>query len=371
MSGLNVKLQNGGTVNINTGEHIDNIKKKLGKDIGNFFESIDNGNKILDANEIDKLKSKLIEKNYKVEVAADGNTPAKAYNAAIQNIRSKYDPEKLKKDFKTEEADLHEIKRGDSLYTIAKNALRKEGLPHDARSINERIGQIACLNNINDVNNVKVGTKLIVNLAAPKAIPPKAVVAENKPAPKISKAEPKQNPKISHSSAKNLHWTQMSDEQMREIYGNYSRDITTPYSGNAEDLNRYLKGKGVLSGQGQAFIDAQNKYGISASALIGIAMNESAQGTSPNAKNKKNVGGVRIPGSTTFKTYSSVAECIDDMARFLKNGYVNNKGRSLTKLYQINAKYCPSSDPTDKKDLNSLWARNVNKYAREVESALV
>ena len=59
MSGLNVKLQNGGTVNINTGEHIDNIKKKLGEDIGNFFESIDNGNKILDANEIDKLKSKL------------------------------------------------------------------------------------------------------------------------------------------------------------------------------------------------------------------------------------------------------------------------------------------------------------------------
>ena len=100
-------------------------------------------------------------------------------------------------------------------------------------------------------------------------------------------------------------------------------------------------------------------------------MNESAQGTSSHAKNKKNVGGVRIPGSTTFKTYGSVAECIDDMARFLKNGYVNNKGRSLTKLYQINAKYCPSSDPTDKKDLNSLWARNVNKYAREVESALV
>ena len=84
MSGLNVKLQNGGTVNINTGEHIDNIKKKLGEDIGNFFESIDNGNKILDANEIDKLKSKLIEKNYKVEVAADGNTPAKAYNAAFK-----------------------------------------------------------------------------------------------------------------------------------------------------------------------------------------------------------------------------------------------------------------------------------------------
>ncbi|OLA73537.1 MAG: hypothetical protein BHW62_06435 [Acinetobacter sp. CAG:196_36_41] len=173
------------------------------------------------------------------------------------------------------------------------------------------------------------------------------------------------------ASLKAKHWTEMTDSEMRQVYGDYTRDITTPYKGTAADLNKYLEGKGVLSGQGQAFIDAQNKYGISASALIGIAMNESAQGTSSHAKNKKNVGGVRIPGSTTFKTYSSVAECIDDMARFLKNGYVNNKGRSLTKLYQINAKYCPSSDPTDKEDLNSLWARNVNKYAREVESALV
>ena len=369
MSGLNVKLQNGGTVNINTGEHFDNIKKKLGEDIGNFFESIDNGNKILDANEIDKLKSKLIEKNYKVEVAADGNTPAKAYNAAIQNIRSKYDPEKLKKDFKTEEADLHEIKRGDSLYAIAKNALRKEGLPHDARSINERIGQIACLNNINDVNNVKVGTKLIVNLAAPEAIPPKAVVAENKPAPKISKAEPKQNPKISHSSAKNLHWTQMSDEQMREIYGNYSRDITTPYSGNAEDLNRYLKGKGVLSGQGQAFIDAQNKYGISAAVLAGIAISESG-GTSSLARKRFNV--TSISSSRGWRRFNNVSECIDYTASMLANRYVKNSGLSgvsLKTLYQINAKYCPVSDTRNNSSNNRFWAQNVENKVREIEKA--
>ena len=86
---------------------------------------------------------------------------------------------------------------------------------------------------------------------------------------------------------------------------------------------------------------------------------------------RNNIGGVRIPGTTTFKTYSSVAECINDMARFLNSGYVNNKGRALTKLYQVNAKYCPSSDYTDKDNINSFWARNVEKYVSEVETALV
>ena len=264
---------------------------------------------------------------------------------------------------------MHEIKRGDSLYTLAKNALRKEGLPHDARSINERIGQIACLNNINDVNNVKVGTKLIVNLAAPEAIPPKAVVAENKPAPKISKAEPKQNPKISHSSAKNLHWTQMSDEQMREIYGNYSRDITTPYSGNAEDLNRYLKGKGVLSGQGQAFIDAQNKYGISAAVLAGIAISESG-GTSSLARKRFNV--TSISSSRGWRRFNNVSECIDYTASMLANRYVKNSGLSgvsLKTLYQINAKYCPVSDTRNNSSNNRFWAQNVENKVREIEKA--
>ena len=170
------------------------------------------------------------------------------------------------------------------------------------------------------------------------------------------------------ASLKGKHWSEMSDSEMQQVYGNYTRDITTPYKGTAEDLNKYLQGKGVLEGQGQAFINAQNKYGISASTLVGIAMNESAKGTSNNARTRNNIGGVRIPGSTQFKTYASVTECIDDIARFLKAGYVNNKGRALTKLYQVNAKYCPATDTSDTSGINSYWARNVEKYAAEAEA---
>lgn len=171
------------------------------------------------------------------------------------------------------------------------------------------------------------------------------------------------------TGARAKNWSKMTDAEMKQIYGNYTRDITKKYTGTANDLNKYLKGKGKLEGKGQAFIDAQNKYGISASVLLAICLNESGQGKSKLAKNKNNVGGVRISGSNEFRKFTSIEECINYMGSFLKNSYVNNNGKSLTKLYQINAKYCPASDTTDKAGTNTCWAKNVDKYTREIESA--
>lgn len=166
------------------------------------------------------------------------------------------------------------------------------------------------------------------------------------------------------------HWSAMTDSQLRQVYGNYTRDITSPYTGTAEDLNRYLQGKGVLAGKGQAFIDAQNRYGISAAVLVAITMLESGGGTSNYARNKNNVGGVRIVGSTEFRSFESVEACIMEMGRFLKAGYVNNSGRPLTQLYQVNAKYCPTADPTGDPENHGRWASAVDRFASQVESAL-
>lgn len=161
------------------------------------------------------------------------------------------------------------------------------------------------------------------------------------------------------------HWTEMSDEEMKQIYGNYSESITTQYMGTAEDLNGILKGNGVLEGKGQAFIDAQERYGISAAVLAAISMNESGHGTSRLARENNNVGGVRISGSKKFRTFSSVEECIMEMARFLKAGYAD---QGITKLYQVNAKYCPVSDTTDKDNLNSKWASVVSENLHKINA---
>ena len=195
-----------------------------------------------------------------------------------------------------------------------------------------------------------------------------SVSSPNKKTSSATKSETKPKTKTSDSGGKKSnvkvqHWSKMSDDELKSVYGNYARSITTKYNGTAEDINKYLKGKGVLEGQGQAFIDAQNKYGISASVLVGITMFETGKGKSSIAKTHNNVGGVRISGSKDWKRFDSVSDCIMEMARFLKAGYAENSGRPLTKLYQVNGKYCPASDTGQ----NANWAKNVDAYASELE----
>ena len=138
---------------------------------------------------------------------------------------------------------------------------------------------------------------------------------------------------------------------------NNSFNVTTQYTGTADTINSKLGG--VLAGNGQVFLNAQAQYGINAGVLASICMHESANGISPLAKNKNNVGGVRIPGSNEFKTYSSVRDCIMDMARFLKSGYID---KGFTTISQIGQKYCSVNDPTDTTGENSIWGKAVSNY---------
>ena len=193
----------------------------------------------------------------------------------------------------------------------------------------------------------------------------------------LPKTKPESEPKLESSNNTDLStikdkpWHKLTEDEIKLIYGDYQRDITTPYTGTVEDLNEYLKDKGVLKGHGQAFLDAQNEYGISASVLVGIVMNESDRGKDEKGSTIHNVGGVReFEGKNWhWKEYDSVADCIKDIARFLKSGYVNNKTKTLTKLNEINSRYCPVSDPTDNTNINRYWARNVEIYTKEAENA--
>ena len=164
---INVQV-NGQTVTIKSGEKLEDVKKKLANpaDADTIFEGVDaNSNGKLEAGELQKLKTNLENNNYTVEVAEDGKTPRRAYNSAMQNLRNSYNSETLAGYFKTDDADLHPVRSGETLYTIAKQQLAEEGLPtNDFRAINNRIAQIANLNNINDVNNIKEGVKLKVKL---------------------------------------------------------------------------------------------------------------------------------------------------------------------------------------------------------------
>lgn len=154
---------NGKPVQITSGEKIDDLKAKFGDKAEVIFEGVDaDNNGVLDAGEIDKLKTNLKDNDFTIQVADDGKTPKGAYNNAIQQLKSRYTPDNLKEKFKTD--DTHTVVKGETLYTIAKKQLEEEGILTDFRSVNHRISQIAAINNINDVNNIKEGTKLITKL---------------------------------------------------------------------------------------------------------------------------------------------------------------------------------------------------------------
>jgi len=138
--------------------------------------------------------------------------------------------------------------------------------------------------------------------------------------------------------------------------------VITEFSGTADDINKHLGG--VLKGQGDKFIELQEKYGINAAFLAGIVMNESSNGTSKLALKKNNVGGVRYPNSKTFKKYDDVGDCLEHMAKFLSEKYVQ-QGRTTIGL--IGEKYCPVTDETDTENLNQYWYRNVGYNMAKID----
>lgn len=126
----------------------------------------------------------------------------------------------------------------------------------------------------------------------------------------------------------------------------------TKFVGHPEFLDMFLGG--VLKGKGEQFIAAQEKHGVNASFLIGIAKLESGNGSSDFAVNLNNIAGMR--NKNGYMHFKSVDECIDRMAENLKRNYVDD---GLTKISQIHKRY--AEDPS--------WAKLVTAKMSELYTA--
>lgn len=112
----------------------------------------------------------------------------------------------------------------------------------------------------------------------------------------------------------------------------------TRYVGSPKYLDIFLAG-GVMEGKGEQFCKAQEKYGINATFLVGIANHESWYGKSDYARNKNNIAGMR--GANGYLSFDSVDECIDKMAENIKTKYIDC---GLKTISQINKKYAESTE---------------------------
>jgi len=135
-------------------------------------------------------------------------------------------------------------------------------------------------------------------------------------------------------------------------------------------INQHTDATSKLRGLGQAFIDNQNKYGVNALLALGIAINESAWGTSDFAKKRNNLFGLNATDNNTSNNasyYTSPQANVDAFCKtFISKGYADPAGWTCyggflgNKKFGANVKY--ASDP--------YWAEKTASYAFQADYEL-
>ncbi|TWT03673.1 glucosaminidase domain-containing protein [Planomicrobium sp. CPCC 101079] len=113
---------------------------------------------------------------------------------------------------------------------------------------------------------------------------------------------------------------------------------------------------GKLSGTAVHFINAGKKYNIDPNLLTAIAKHETGNGTSRAVNEKNNVAGMM--GKDGLRSYGSVEESIFDMARNLRQNYLD-QGKDT--IAEIGAKYAPVGAANDPTGLNNHWTNGVTR----------
>lgn len=135
-------------------------------------------------------------------------------------------------------------------------------------------------------------------------------------------------------------------------------------------INENTKSNSKLRGLGATFKDAERKYGVNALLSLGVAMNESAGGTSDIALSKNNLFGLKAIDSAPGLEANEFATPADSVYDFTKNyisrGYANPSdwryygGLLGNKKLGANVKY--ASDP--------FWGEKAASYAFRVDKHL-
>jgi hypothetical protein len=124
---------------------------------------------------------------------------------------------------------------------------------------------------------------------------------------------------------------------------------------DADALDTQLEG--TLQNTGKFFVEAGEKYQINPAFLAAVSMHETGNGTSNASKYKNNIAGMM--GNNGLKSYDSIEESIFDMARNLRNNYLDEGKGTIS---QIGAKYAPIGAGNDPTGLNNHWVKGVQSY---------
>lgn len=128
-------------------------------------------------------------------------------------------------------------------------------------------------------------------------------------------------------------------------------DLRVASNVTAEEIDYMLKGT-ALEGLGEAFVEAEQKYGVNALYMMGLAIEESAWGTSSFAVNRNNLYGWNAvdsnPGKAT--SFASKKEATLFVASKLKANYLTEGGayHEGYSARSIDVHYCTDKKHADK-----------------------
>lgn len=135
-------------------------------------------------------------------------------------------------------------------------------------------------------------------------------------------------------------------------------------------INKNAPSNSKLKNTGKFFIDAQNKYGMNALLALGLAINESAFGTSNIALEKNNLFGLGAIDSSPGQSanyFKSIELCINEFANHhISKTYANPNawqyygGNFGNKNLGANVKY--ASDP--------YWGEKASHHAFKIDQSL-
>lgn len=111
-----------------------------------------------------------------------------------------------------------------------------------------------------------------------------------------------------------------------------------------------------MAGLGKDFKEAEEKYGINALFLTGLAIHESNFGKSNIARDKNNLFGFQAYDSSPYasaRNFTTKGESIDHVARYLSQNYLTQDGKYFNgySIASIGKRY--ATDP--------LWATKIEK----------
>lgn len=163
---------------------------------------------------------------------------------------------------------------------------------------------------------------------------------------------------------------------------NYIEGVT------AEELNGFLKGRGVLDNQGIAFLKAAKDNNINVAYLIAHAVIETGHGKSvlSNGVEVSEVDGKAVVKKTAYNMFGigavdknalkfgseraykegwfSVESAIIGGAKFISTSYINNNTRKQNTLYKM--RWNPANPATYQYATDIGWAYKQIKYMKEI-----